>query len=129
MPIFEQVLIGKIVADFRFEHTVGGWEQFREKIAGFPNLAIAVETANLDPAVAEDIQGLLLHLNEKLTVVMVSHDPALVSKNVKNVVCVNRTVAIHPTCEVDSRMLGDLYRGQVRMVRHDQHAEEEKTDD
>jgi transposase len=35
---------GKVVADFRFEHTAGGWEQFREKLAAFPDVAIAVET-------------------------------------------------------------------------------------
>jgi transposase len=35
---------GKIAADFRFEHTASGWEQFREKIADFPDVAIAIET-------------------------------------------------------------------------------------
>ncbi len=35
---------GKIVADFRFEHTAGGWEQFREKLAAFAGVAVAVET-------------------------------------------------------------------------------------
>ena len=35
---------GKIVADFRFEHTAGGWEQFREKLAAFAGVAVAIET-------------------------------------------------------------------------------------
>lgn len=35
---------GKIVADFRFEHTAGGWEQFREKLASFAGVAVAIET-------------------------------------------------------------------------------------
>src|ERR1043165_7077134 len=35
---------GKIVADFRFSHTASGWQEFRQKIAAFPNLALAIET-------------------------------------------------------------------------------------
>lgn len=35
---------GKVVADFRFEHTASGWEQFREKLLPFPNIALAAET-------------------------------------------------------------------------------------
>ena len=35
---------GKIIADFRFEHTAGGWEQFREKLAAYAGVAVAVET-------------------------------------------------------------------------------------
>ena len=35
---------GKIVADFRFEHTAGGWEQFREKLAAYAGVAVAIET-------------------------------------------------------------------------------------
>jgi zinc transport system ATP-binding protein len=81
--------------------------------------------ANLDFVVEKELYNLLVKLNQDRTVVMVSHDPSLVTHDVKNVVCVNRRVAIHPTFEVDSRMMGDLYRGKVRMVRHDQHTEKE----
>lgn len=37
---------GKIAADFRFEHSASGWEQFRERLLPFPNIAIAAETKN-----------------------------------------------------------------------------------
>ena len=36
---------GRIVADFRFEHTAGGWRLWQEKIAAFPKLGVAVETS------------------------------------------------------------------------------------
>ena len=36
---------GEIVADFEFEHSLEGWNSFREKTAPFPNLAIAIETS------------------------------------------------------------------------------------
>jgi len=35
---------GKTVAEFRFEHTAEGWADFRQHIAAFPDLALAVET-------------------------------------------------------------------------------------
>ena len=56
---------------------------------------------------------------------MISHDPAFVSDYVKQVVCVNRTVAIHPTTDRDREFIGELYGDRLRMVRHDQHADED----
>jgi transposase len=35
---------GKIVADFRFDHTAAGWEQFSKKLSAFADVAIAIET-------------------------------------------------------------------------------------
>jgi transposase len=35
---------GKIVADFRFEHTAGGWAEFEQQLTKYPNLAIVSET-------------------------------------------------------------------------------------
>jgi len=36
---------GSCVADFRIEHTVAGWKLWREKIAVYPRLAVAIETS------------------------------------------------------------------------------------
>jgi transposase len=35
---------GQIVSNFRFDHSAEGWKSFREKTAGFENLAVAIET-------------------------------------------------------------------------------------
>jgi transposase len=35
---------GQIVADFEFEHSLEGWQAFGEKLAAWPNLAVAIET-------------------------------------------------------------------------------------
>ena len=35
---------GKTIAEFRFDHTAGGWDEFGKKLAAFPDVAIAVET-------------------------------------------------------------------------------------
>lgn len=95
-----------------------------------PDLLLLDEpTANLDFKMEEELYELLHRLNERLTIVMVSHDPAFVSESVKSVVCVNRNVSVHPTSEVSSEFMGHLYGGGVRMVRHDRHMNEKKPHD
>ena len=90
-----------------------------------PDLLVLDEpTANLDRKVERELFDLLKLLNEQLTIVMVSHDPAFVSDFVEQVVCVNRTVAVHPTTDRHQEFIDELYRG-IRMVRHDKHAEGE----
>jgi transposase len=38
-------LQGRIVADFKFDHTPAGWQLFREKIASWPALGVVLETS------------------------------------------------------------------------------------
>jgi len=78
-------------------------------------------TANLDLVVEKELYELLRKLNQSMTIVMVSHDPAFVSQFVERVVCVNRKVAVHPTCEMEGEIMDELYGRRVRLVRHDQH--------
>ena len=47
---------GTIVADFRIQHTLEGWNEFRARLAPFPDLAIAVET-NQGPAVEQMVSA------------------------------------------------------------------------
>ena len=62
-------------------------------------------------------------LNEKLTIVMVSHDLGFVSEFVKSVVCVKRQVVMHPTSEITGEIIQEIYGGAVRMVRHDHNCD------
>jgi zinc transport system ATP-binding protein len=88
-----------------------------------PELLVLDEpTVNLDPLVQADLYRLLQELNSKLAVVMVSHDPAFVAEQVRQVVCVNQTVHVHPTGELPKDVLGALYgQRDGRIVRHDLH--------
>lgn len=36
---------GRIVADFRFDHTAAGWRLWKEKTAAYPKLGVAIETS------------------------------------------------------------------------------------
>jgi zinc transport system ATP-binding protein len=116
------------LADLPHRHfaALSGGQQRRlliaRALACHPELLLLDEpTANLDQNVGEELVDLLHRLNQTLTIMMVSHDPALVSEKTRSVVCVNRRVAIHPTREVDPAMMGELLRGRVRMVQHDHH--------
>ena len=62
---------------------------------------------------------MLEELNLHLPILMVSHDLGFVSPLVDHVVCVNRTVATHPTAELTPDVIHGMYDRKVRMVRHD----------
>lgn len=52
---------GRIVADFRLDHTAAGWKLWREKIAAYPKLGVAVET-NFGAAVEQLLEsGVVLY--------------------------------------------------------------------
>ncbi len=76
-------------------------------------------TANVDSFAEKKLYELLSRLNEKLTILVVSHDVGFVSKYVDSVVCVNRSVLIHPTSELDGQTIQEIYGKELAIVRHD----------
>lgn len=94
-------------------------------LASEPELLVLDEpTANLDRQVERELFNILRMLNKTLTIIMVSHDPAFVSDFVEQVICVNRTVAVHPTTAVLGESMIELYGAPTRMVRHDKRHHE-----
>lgn len=84
-----------------------------------PDLLLLDEpTANLDVVIEGDLYELLQTLNQKLTVIMVSHDLRFVSNVVKSVICVKRKVLMHSTCEVTGEIINEMYGSPMKMVRH-----------
>lgn len=89
-------------------------------LAAEPDLLVLDEpTAALDPQAENEFYRLLHRLNEKLTILMVSHDLNFVSSFVKTVVCVNRRVVVHPTGDIPADMAGDVLTPGMRMILHD----------
>lgn len=76
-------------------------------------------TANLDIQVEEQLYDLLRELNRRLTVIMVSHDVAYVSKYVQTAICVNRTVHTHSGAEITHEIIRNLFGREIRLVPHE----------
>jgi zinc transport system ATP-binding protein len=85
-----------------------------------PDLLLLDEpAAGLDQKVEQDFFELLRELNRSKTLLLVSHDLGFVSAFVKTVVCVHRTVDVHPMSRLDGTMIQELYGGDVHLVHHD----------
>ena len=88
-------------------------------LATDPKLLLLDEpTANIDLRVEKDIFDLLKEINARATIVVVSHDIGFISRYVKRVACLNRTLICHTTSEITGEVIAELYGRPVRMVRH-----------
>jgi zinc transport system ATP-binding protein len=88
-------------------------------LAGDPALLILDEpTVNIDGRVEQDIYDLLKKINEKVTILFVSHDLGFVSTHVNRVACVNKRLACHPIKEMTREIIESFYSGPVHLVDH-----------
>jgi len=111
-----------------FSELSGGQRQkvlIARALSTWPSLLLLDEpTANVDRLGQQNLYELLRQLNAKLTIMLVSHDIGVVSKFATHVLCVNRTVYMHPTRELTGEMVSELYGGNIALVRHRDRIEE-----
>ena len=116
-------------AGHHFASLSGGQKQrvlIARALAGDPDLLLLDEpTAGLDAHIEEGFYRLLQELNQRLTIVLVSHDLGFVSGFVRSVVCVGQEVVVHPTSEITGQVIADLYGSDMRLVRHDHRCSED----
>lgn len=85
-----------------------------------PDLLLLDEPAsNLDVVSQNSLYELLHELNETMTIVIVSHDMAFVSRFVQTVVCVNRTVDVHLASDIAGETISEMYGRDMKMIIHD----------
>jgi zinc transport system ATP-binding protein len=89
-------------------------------------------TASVDTRIGGNLYGMLEELSEHMTVILVSHDVGVISREVESVACLNRRLWYHGSEDVTPEVLEAAYGGRVEMVTHGEghrilrdHGEEE----
>jgi len=75
-------------------------------------------TAGVDPHMERGLTDLLHQLNQRLPIVVVSHDVSFVTAHLKRVACLSRRLTCHPASEVSWEVVAPMYHGEMRAVRH-----------
>lgn len=84
-----------------------------------PRILILDEpTANIDHRSEGELFDLLKELNQRMTILVVSHDIAFISSYVGRVACLDRSLVCHPTQEIDADVIHSLYGEHVSSVAH-----------
>lgn len=78
-------------------------------------------TAGIDPRVEQSLTDLLHRLNQRLPIVIVSHDVSFVSRHLKQVACLNRRLTCHAASEISWEVIAHRYHTDVRAVQHEGH--------
>ncbi|MFW5803564.1 MAG: metal ABC transporter ATP-binding protein [Verrucomicrobiota bacterium] len=106
-----------------FDALSGGQRQrvlLARALATEPELLLLDEpTANVDTVVENRLFETLRELNAHMTILVVSHDLGVVSSAVTRVICVKKTVRVHPTSELTGDLVRELYGADIHMVQHD----------
>jgi zinc transport system ATP-binding protein len=83
-----------------------------------PRLLILDEPATyVDNRFESELYEILRQLNDRMAIVMVSHDIGTITSFVKSIICVNRTVHRHDTGELTVEML-ENYNCPIQLVSH-----------
>jgi zinc transport system ATP-binding protein len=75
-------------------------------------------TSSVDPKVSTGIYELLRKLNQRVTIVLVSHDMNVISSHVKTVGCLNRQLFYHGEKEITADMLELAYQCPIDLIAH-----------
>jgi zinc transport system ATP-binding protein len=88
-------------------------------LAAEPELLLLDEpTAGVDPHVELGLTDLLHRVNQRLPIVLVSHDVSFVSTHLKRIACLNRRLVCHRADEVSAETIAEVYHDAVRAVAH-----------
>jgi len=74
--------------------------------------------AGVDPQVSAGVYELLSQLNERVTILMVSHDMSAISSTVKTVGCLNRRLFYHGEKQITPDMLEAAYQCPIDLIAH-----------
>ncbi len=75
-------------------------------------------TASVDASSRNQIYDLLDKLNEKITIVLVTHDLLAISSKVRRLACLNVKLVYHGEPELDDSIVSSLYGCPVDLIAH-----------
>ena len=88
-------------------------------LASQPEILLLDEpTANIDQRAEKDIFDLFKTINERMSILIISHDIAFVSDYINKVFCLNKTLVCHNSSPVTSETIHSLYGDHVSEVHH-----------
>lgn len=88
-------------------------------LASQPEILLLDEpTANIDLRAEKDIFDLFKTINERMSILIISHDISFVSDYINKVFCLNKTLVCHNTEPVTSETIHSLYGDHVSEVHH-----------
>lgn len=83
-----------------------------------PKLLILDEPVTfVDSKFEHDLYEILRSLNDRMAILMVSHDLGTITSYVKDIICVNKTVHKHDTRELTTEML-ENYNCPIQVISH-----------
>lgn len=111
------------LAGRKFAELSGGQRQrvliARALVSASEMLILDEPTANIDAHVEGSLFEIIMELNKRMAIILVTHDLGFTSQFFKSVICVNQSVHVHPTSEISGKIIQDLYGGDIKMIRHD----------
>ncbi len=85
-----------------------------------PRLLLLDEpTANIDQQGEQGLFDLLGLLNQRMAIVVISHDIGFISQQVNRVACLNRTLICHPATELKSSDIEQMYGRPMHLIHHE----------
>lgn len=113
----------KNLANKKFGELSGGQRQrtlIARALVSNPDILILDEpTANIDKEAQENVQNILKDLNKEKTIIMVSHHFDFITTDVNRVVCIDRTLHLHPTQVIEGKKLAIIDHSTDKGVKHD----------
>jgi len=84
-----------------------------------PDLLLLDEpTASVDTNAEHEIYDLLRELNERMTILVVSHNLNVVTRHASHIACVNRTVSLARMDDFSEGELHAFHRGDMTVLQH-----------
>ena len=123
--VVERALDSVGMLEFRERHVgdlSGGQRQrvyIARALASEPDVMLLDEpTASVDPKARTNIYDLLSEINQRMAIIISSHDLGVVSGYVKTVGCINRHLFYHQDEQLTTEMLELAYQCPIEMIAH-----------